>query len=151
MMRLPTLASSMTPFPYSVDVAASLEEAAELMAAHQVRHLPVTREGRTCGVVAEQDLQLAARLVSNGGEPSSPEAAAPGTRVGDICRDNPYVVDIRTPLAEVALEISRRRITAAVVERKGKLAGIFTSTDIARVLGTLLTQQIGEEPPPQSA
>ncbi len=142
----------MTPFPYSVDIAASLEDAAKLMAEHQVRHLPVTREGRTCGVVAEQDLQLAERLVSNipNGSPSN-DATAPATCVGDVCVNTLAPTFIRTPLAEVALEISRRRITAAVVERKGKLAGIFTSTDIARVLGTLLTQQTGEEPPPQSA
>ncbi len=136
---LPSLAATMTPFPYSLDVDATLTQAAALMAQHQVHHLPVTRDGHTHGILDAPDLQLAVRL------------SASDTRVGEVCHHPAYTVDIHAPLAEVVREIGQRGITAAVVERKGKLAGILTHTDIARAFGKLLQQCSGSELPPRPA
>ncbi len=53
MKKMPVLKTAMTPFPYSVGLDASFEEASELMGHHNVRHLPVTREHRVIGVEHE--------------------------------------------------------------------------------------------------
>ncbi len=153
MSKLPSLATAMTPFPYSVDVAAPVDRARELMHQHSVRHLPVTADGKTVGVIAEHDILLLRRIIAanDTGAEAADSVAALVVPVGSICSEQVYLVDIHTPLAEVALEMGQRKIGAAVVQRKGKLAGILTMTDVARVLAEVLLQLAGETPPPRSA
>jgi len=45
MPHLPTLKTLMTPFPYAIDVEASLAQAQEMMTEHAIRHLPVALIG----------------------------------------------------------------------------------------------------------
>ena len=46
----------MTPHPYSVVESTEVDVAVELMARHQIRRLPVTRDGRVIGMVSVADL-----------------------------------------------------------------------------------------------
>ena len=57
MPHLPTLKTLMTPFPYAVDVEASLAQAQDMMTEHAIRHLPVTEDGQLVGVLTARDLQ----------------------------------------------------------------------------------------------
>ena len=41
---VPKLKNVMTPFPYSVDAHAPIDEAVEFMRRHKIRHLPVRQE-----------------------------------------------------------------------------------------------------------
>ncbi|MEQ8493975.1 MAG: CBS domain-containing protein, partial [Gammaproteobacteria bacterium] len=53
--HLPLLKTAMTPFPYSVDVAATLDEARAVLASHDFHHLPVTRDGQVTSIVHAED------------------------------------------------------------------------------------------------
>ena len=50
MKRIPAVKAVMTAFPYSVETTASVAEAQAFMRDHQIRHLPVTREGDLVGM-----------------------------------------------------------------------------------------------------
>lgn len=138
--HIPSLKSSMTPFPYTVDVKQRAEVALSMMEEHDIRHLPVTKNGELHGVISERDLSLIMSLTEDFGELFE-------TTVGDICSSAPYVVELHTPLAEVLLEMAKRHIGSALVVRNAKLAGIFTTTDACRCFGELIQNNDGNLDP----
>lgn len=128
---MPLVRAVMTPFPYTVDVQASLAEAEALMREHAVRHLPVTREGRLVGVLSERDLRRAL-------DPAQGLPPADTLAVADAALFDPYIVPMTAPLDVVLLEMADRRIGSALVVKDDRLAGIFTATDACRVLAEQL-------------
>lgn len=132
--RIPEIKSVMTPFPWHIHIEDSLSRATEVMAEHEIRHLPVTDGGELVGIVSERDIGLL--LTPNLG----PERQA-GLTVGDACVRDAYVVDLSTRLDRVLLEMAERHIDSALVVKSGRLAGIFTATDACRCFGELLRAQ----------
>lgn len=129
--HLPSLKAAMTPFPHSVRVDEPLGRAREMMAAHGIRHLPVTGGGRLVGLVTERDLNLLAGFTPTPRERDD-------LLVRDACVLDAYVVDIDAPLSAVLRELAERHIGSALVTRHEKLVGIFTVTDACRAFGELL-------------
>lgn len=125
---LPQLKTAMTPFPYSIDIEADIEDARAVLAEHDFHHLPVTESGQLVGM-------LTAGKLANGG-------AAP---LRALCENEPYIVDINERLSEVLNAMARLRVDAAIVVKHGKLAGVFTAADACRVFAELLDVL---EPPP---
>lgn len=128
----------MTPFPYSIDIEASVERAMQLMREQKVRHLPVTEDGAVKGVVSDRDIKL--MLGPDFAYPSAEELRVRHAMVRDS-----YIVDLATPLPVVLAHMAEHRLGSVVVTRGGKLAGVFTSTDACRVLAEFLESQF---PPP---
>lgn len=124
----------MTAFPYSIDVSDSVRKAGAMMEEHKIHHLPVTDGAALIGVVSERDISIA-------------EGFSDGTvdgktlAVGTVCTRRPYVVDLHTPLREVASTMADRHLGSALVVRDGKLVGIVTHTDICRFLAGFLGQE----------
>jgi CBS domain-containing protein len=116
----PTLGAAMTPFPWSVRLEDPVERARALMRQHDIRHLPVMSGGALVGVVRQREIDLVE------------VAAGAALVVGDVSRPDPYVVDLATPLETVLAGMAERRVEAALVVRRGKLAGILTATDVCR-------------------
>ncbi|HJK91546.1 MAG TPA: CBS domain-containing protein [Polyangiaceae bacterium LLY-WYZ-15_(1-7)] len=135
--KLPTLAGTMTPFPYSIPPGATLHEARKTMQEHGIHHLPVQRGDAILGMVATEDLLAAEARGDDFGS----------TSVAQVYVSDPYVVDLHAPLVGVVREIGRRRIDSAVVTREGKLAGIVTTTDICEAFADFL-QEVAQPPPP---
>jgi len=131
MKHAPTIKTAMTPFPYSVDIKAPIPDAQSFMREHKIRHLPVTEKGALIGVVSDRDIKLVL-----GPDFDYPEPAE--LTVGDAMVQESYVVDLDTPLATVVDHMAKERLGSVLVTRKGKLAGVFTSTDACRVLAELL-------------
>ena len=136
MRAIPAVKSVMTPFPYAVNLEASLSEAQALMREHRVRHLPVVSGRELVGVLSDRDIKLLL-----GPDFAYPEPAE--LTVGDAYQPHSYAVDLNTPLDMVLLEMAERHIGSALVTRKGNLAGIFTATDACREFGLLLQKRRG--------
>ncbi|MCE3555319.1 CBS domain-containing protein [Pseudonocardia sp. RS11V-5] len=109
-----------------VDPAAPLPIALRLMVAATVRHLPVVREGRCLGMIAEVDLLrgLAARQ-----GPFGPATLL----VADVLRPAPEIPP-GTPLHEVAARMDRECTDALLVVEAGRPLGIVTATDLVQAL-----------------
>jgi len=136
-MRPPKLKNVMTPFPYSVDADAPVDEAERFMREHKIRHLPVMDKGVLKGVVSDRDIKLML----------GPDFAYPNPRelkVGNVMIEDCYVVDLATPLRAVLRHMAEHRLGSALVTRRGKLAGVFTSTDACRAFADYLE---GTPPP----
>lgn len=129
-----TLLRVMTPFPQCIAPSASLEEAAQVMDAHEIHHLPVKEEhGELVGMLTAADIALAQRLV--------PERAA-GLTASDVCRREVFVVDSTHTLAGVLREMAMRHASCALVSRDEHLVGIVTTTDLGLALADLLDPDI---------
>jgi acetoin utilization protein AcuB len=133
MPPVPSLSHVMTPFPYSIEADQRVSEARALMHEHGVRHLPVTSDGRLIGVVTDRDIG-----VWVGPDPIPPEQDHP-LRAFSVL--DAYTVDLHTPLDHVLLTMADRHIGSALVTKKDKLVGIFTSTDACRVFGEYLRRE----------
>ena len=131
MKDAPRLKNVMTPFPYSVDVAAPIEQAVEFMREHKIRHLPVTTRGALTSLVTDRDIKLVL----------GPDFAYPhNLKVRDAMVKDCYIVDLATPLHVVLRHMAEHRIGSAIVTRRGKLAGVFTSNDACRAFAAYLEE-----------
>lgn len=132
MKKLPRIKSVMTPFPWSIDIDAPVDEARAFMRREHIRHLPVVDEGRLVGLVSDRDIKLCL-----GPDFDSPP---PGeVTVRDVYVDRPYVVELDEPLPNVLFAMAERHIGSVLVTREGKLAGVFTATDACRRFAEFLT------------
>jgi len=121
MKSMPRVKSTMTPFPYSIEVDRDVNAARDLMWEHQIRHLPVTEGGDLIGVVSERDIGLLL-AVRRDTDPVD-------VRVRETYTPEPYVVDLETPLDRVLAHMAEHQLGSALVTRHEKLVGIFTVTD----------------------
>jgi CBS domain-containing protein len=135
MRPIPQVVAVMTPFPYAVDVDESLRQAREMMRNHEIRHLPVSENGRLVGVISDRDIKLMT-------EPSHAGRALDELRVRDACVMDAYAVNCAERLDNVLLEMAERQIGSALIEKNGKLVGIFTMTDACRCFGELLRARL---------
>jgi acetoin utilization protein AcuB len=129
--QIPLVKAVMTPFPYSVRVDASCDEARRMMGQHDIRHLPVIDGERLVGVVSDRDLRMVI-------DPTTGSIPEPGPKVGDICERSVFVVELTERLDRVLSEMLRRRIGSAIIMRGERTVGIFTMVDACRFLTKLL-------------
>jgi acetoin utilization protein AcuB len=115
-----TLASCMTPLPFTVGPDDSLRMARTIMRDHGIRHLPVVADERLVGVLSERD--------------ATSQSATGRNVVRDAMTPAPFVVQIEAPLAEVAREMARRKLGSTIVLDGERVVGIFTTMDALRVL-----------------
>jgi acetoin utilization protein AcuB len=130
-MKVPHIMSVMTPFPHTIEISATLPEARRLMAEHHVRHLPVTEDGALVGVISDRDIKLA--LDPSLGLPPEEELC-----VEDICVLEAYIVGLEESLDNVLIHMAEHRIGSVLVVKEGRLAGIFTVTDVCRCFARFL-------------
>ena len=123
----------MTPFPYSIEPDATLREAREMMAVHTVRHLPVTNSHELVGIISHSDVMGA--WAGKAGK-----KALDKLTVKDVYVSDAYVVELDEPLEKVLLTMADRHIGSAIVTRRGRLAGVFTSNDACRCFGEYLRE-----------
>ena len=126
MDHIPTIGSVMTPFPHVVQVNASVLAARALMVEHEVRHLPVKDGNVLVGVLTDRDLKRAL-------DPGLGLSPKEELFVQDVFVPHAYVVEVGAPLDEVLEQLSSRHIGSALVTKNGRLVGIFTLTDAARI------------------
>jgi len=136
--RNPQVIAFMTPFPYSIDVDAPLEEAHALMREHRFHHVPVTSNGAIVGVITDRDIKLI--LGPDCGSPDETQLT-----VRDAYVEKPCVVPASMPGARVARIMAEGHIGSAIVTKHDKLVGIFTVTDACRALADVLGDH-DEEP-----
>lgn len=132
MKAIPKIQKYMTTTPYSINWASTLEEAQKVMARHEIRHLPVVKDGKTFGLVSDRDIRS---VLSFAG--ANPRVI----KVGDICTDQPYLTKPDALLNEVANEMARQKFGSALVIDNGKLVGIFTATDACLALSEICEQR----------
>jgi len=143
-MSIPTMVKVMTAFPYTIDITNPISAAREMLNEHAIRHLPVTRNGELVGLLSDRDLLFAEGVLPE-------DDTSPNITVEMVCSLDIFVVDIDARLDDVVLEMAELRVGSALVTKNGKLAGIFTTTDVCRLLGEHLREQYGTVGPDEVA
>lgn len=115
----------MTPAPLTIGRGQTLAKAHEMMNARGIHHLPVLEHGDLVGVVSERDLYLLETIAGIDREVD---------RVEDAMSFDTYAVAPSVPLEAVARTMACERYECAVVMERGRVIGIFTSTDALRLL-----------------
>ena len=132
----------MTRPPVPIDPDASALEAIELMQDGGHRHLPVlTPLGALVGILSIDDLRAALPFeVSLRAVPSERNRIdAREYTVAELMTYAPTVIDPDAPLGHAARELVLHHIGCLpVVDRAGKLVGIFTESDALWALASLL-------------
>lgn len=124
-----------TPKPISVALEASFAEIMTTLKTHKIRHLPVVESDTVVGVISERDVALAKQIEHL--------ARLDDLIAKDVMTPNPYVVEPNTLLADVAFEMSKRKIgSAIVVDPNDHSVGIFTSTDALNALIEVLRDKV---------
>lgn len=131
MKHLPTVASTMTPFPHAIDINETLGHAHAMMQEHGFHHLPVTEGGQVIGILSENELRHV-------GGPFTGITSVADLLVKDICNTRVFSIDIHDRLDLVLAVMAEKHIDAAVVTRMGKLAGILTASDVMRKFAEVL-------------
>lgn len=134
MKNIPALKTVMTPFPYSISLDATFDEASELMGHHNMRHLPVIENHEVVGVITDRDMISAMHVHSK-------SDSSDRLSVRDLYMSDPYIVSVDEPLDNVLLTMSERHIGSAIVTKAGKLVGVFTAVDACRSFGEYLKKR----------
>jgi len=126
---IPTIETFMTTVPVCVESGASLARAHALFAEHGIRHLPVLGPGGAlAGLLTDRDLKLVMTM----------NVLYQDLVVADVMRTGIFTVEPDAPLDEVAAEMAAGKHGSAVVVRRQKVIGIFTTVDVCRALVGLL-------------
>jgi CBS domain-containing protein len=111
----------MTRKVYTIRPEASAQETAQLLDQHRISGLPVVDEGNDIiGIVTEAD------IIS--------KVDREGLRVSDIMSHEVTSVNEETPVSEIALLLTERKIKRVPVVQDGKLVGIVSRADIVHAV-----------------
>jgi acetoin utilization protein AcuB len=125
MKSIPQIKAVMTPFPFYVDIQASVREARSMMREHDIHHLPVKDQGELVSVVTRQDIDLVVESLAG-------QKTEEQIRVRDVCVGDTYIVELTERLDNVLVHMANAHIGSALVVKGGRLAGIFTLSDVCR-------------------
>lgn len=134
MRKTPKVKSVMTPFPYDIGVHEPIGQARRIMMKHKIRHLPVMQNRELKGLVSDRDIKLIL----------GPEFDYPDPKdltVEDVMVEDPYAVDLETPLITVLDQLATRHIGTALIMKGDRVAGIFSASDACRELSSLLKRE----------
>ena len=126
MRHIPAIKTVMTPFPHSIDADAPASTAFTTMQGLGIGHLPVMSSGALVGTISL-------------GAGDDPEGKL---KVRDLYRTDPYVVDLNERLDHVLMAMADRQVDVVLITRHGRLAGIFTTTDVCRFYAAFLRQMM---------
>jgi acetoin utilization protein AcuB len=121
----PSIVEYMSPTPCCIGREQVLTTAREMMRQHEIRHLPVLDGGRLVGVVSDRDLGLVETLR---------EVDPRNVTVEEAMTADPLTVPPTMPLVDAARIMHAHRIGSVIVVERGKVVGVFTTTDALRAL-----------------
>jgi acetoin utilization protein AcuB len=119
----------MSPSPHSIGKDQKLIAAHTMMRLNRIRHLPVLEGGKLIGLVSQRDLYFIETIKGVDLEKDTVE---------DAMSSDTYCVKPTEPVGRVVSEMAKRRLGSAVVVDKGKVVGVFTTTDALKTLSAVL-------------
>jgi acetoin utilization protein AcuB len=122
----------------TVSPGASLSEAARLLKANRIHHLPVVEGERLLGIVTDTDLRNA--MLPGAAESGGGTARA----VGEIMTRSVVTLSPEDTIDDAMLILSRQRFGALPVVDGGRLVGIVAKTDVlSALIDTLDIEGVG--------
>ena len=119
----------------TVDKDASMQDATMLMKMHNIRMLPVVKQGELVGVITDRDLKKASASDATTLEIHELLFLLTQIKVKEIMTKAPITVTPDWTIEETAELLLKHKISGVpVVGGKKAIAGVITQTDVFRVL-----------------
>jgi len=119
----------MTRSPHCIGKDQKLATAQTLMREQRLRHLPVLEGGKLIGMLSQRDIYFVGAI----------PGVDPGEdTVEDAMTQDAYRVSPSAQLLGVVSTMVDKKLGSAVVVQRGKVVGVFTTTDAMRLLTELL-------------
>jgi acetoin utilization protein AcuB len=129
------VADWMTRNPKTIDEDASIIEAIHQMKEAGVRRLPVTRHGRFVGLMTDRMLKEYTPSKATSLDTWEVHYILAKTPVKEAMNAHPFTVTPETNLVDAAEMINQNKLYGlCVVDARGELVGILTTTDILKAL-----------------
>ena len=126
---------------HTVDVSAPISEVRSLMRTHGLHHLPVLENDELVGVVSFSDLLGLGFGRDVGASTPFVEAIDQWHPLREVMEPAMVTIGAKATLAEAAERLSTGSYhSLPVVNGRGQLVGILTSTDLVKTLHRLLTK-----------
>ena len=120
---------------HTVDAKDALQKAVNLMKEHNIRLLPVMREGNLVGVISDRDLKRVSTADPAHREVQDVLYRSYKVKVEEVMTQDPVTVPDDFTVAEAADVLLKHKFSGLpVVDRKGQLVGIITQTDMFKVI-----------------
>lgn len=120
---------------HTVDAKDALQKAVNVMKEHNVRLLPVMREGKLVGVISDRDVKRASTADAAYMEVQDVLYRSYKLKVEEVMSPDPVTVPDDFTVAEAADVLLQHKFSGLpVVDRKGQLVGIITQTDMFKVI-----------------
>jgi len=114
--------NSMTKDIVSMESAASVNAAMNLMAQKNIGSVLVTRDGEMVGILTERDVLLKC----------CPDNQCSTMKIGDIMSSPLITIDGDAAIGEAADLMAEKKIRRLLVTMHGKIQGIITERDVMR-------------------
>ena len=134
-MHAGTVRDAMTASPSTVDAYQNAVDAARLMAAQNVRSLPVVEGEDLVGMVTDRDLVL--NVLAKDVDPRK-------VTVASICSADPVVVGPEDSLDVALQHMAREQIRRLAVVEEQRLIGILAQADVSRTVEPAATGMVEE-------
>ena len=117
--------------PVFVDEGDSMKKAMDLLKEHEIRHLPVLKDGdRLVGILSERDIKQASPSPATALEIREIYYLLDKVKVKQIMTRRVFTVSSNASIEEAALIMREKKIGCLPVVDGGRLVGILTETDI---------------------
>jgi acetoin utilization protein AcuB len=133
-----TVADRMVEKVIALQEDQSLRDALLIVQKHQIRHLPVLKDGKLVGMVTDRDLKRATPSPISGADVETFDRVVDGTRVSQLMTRNPFTVTPSTRLKDAVKVLHDRKFGALPVIDGNRLVGLITATDMLMDLHNLL-------------
>jgi acetoin utilization protein AcuB len=130
---VPPITKYMTTSPHTIGAEQTIAAAAQLMATHRIRHLPVLHGGTVVGMLSQRDVSMIESL-----KDVDPKVV----KVEDAMSGSPYLTDAATPVTEVASNMAEHKYGSAIIMQNNKVVGVFTTVDACRVLAEVFETRL---------
>ncbi len=128
----------MTPDPITIEVDASIIEAMHLMKEHNIRRLPVTCEGKFCGLITDLMIKSFIPGQSTSLDTWEVHYILAKTTIKDAMNPHPMTITPDTPLCEAARIIHDNKLNGlCVTDTNNNLVGLLTTTNLMEALITI--------------
>ncbi len=119
----------------AVDEGTPIVRVSKIMEDHQIRHLPVTREGELAGLIRARDVEEALPSRSAGLTAQELHYLLSEVKARDVMQSNPLTIRPEQTMELAAAVMLKNRTTAMpVTTGEGKLVGIISQGDVFKVL-----------------
>ena len=121
--------AAMTRNVICIEVDESVRDARDIMKEWEIRHLPVTEDGKLVGILSDRDLLILGERAQNG------DLLLPNVTVEEAMTEDPITCDRFADLESIGQTMLNEKIDSLpIVAEDGELIGLITSSDLIQLL-----------------